>query len=794
MSLRDLLGKKIILFDGAMGTMILKSGLKTGELPEILNFTNPDIIENIHRKYAEAGSDIITTNTFGANDFKLEGTGYTVEQVVRQAVKIAKKAAMDKYVALDISSLGKIMEPTGELTFERAYEAFKKQIVAGAEAGADLILIETISDIYEMRAAVLAAKENCDLPIFCSVTFQEDGRMLMGTDPLTMVNILQDMGVDALGLNCSLGPKQIFPIVLEVLKYSRLPVLVQPNAGLPTIVNGETVFEIEIEPFAEAIKEMIRAGAQIVGGCCGTTPEYIARVRKEITDLQPVKRETIPFTAVSSSTKTVMLDHRIRIIGERINPTGKKKLKEALIKGDLEYVLDEALKQVDCGAEILDVNMGLPDINEKEMMIKAIKKISSTIDTPLQIDSSNPSVIEEAVRTYNGKPVINSVNGKQSNMDAIFPIVKKYGACVIALTLDERGLPKNCEERVEIADKIIKCADKYGIGRDKIIVDCLTLTVSAQQDAAIETLNAIKQIKEKYGVKTTLGASNISFGLPERKILNKTFLATALAFGLDAPITDPTEKEYLETIKAFEVLSNKDVESKDYIQYFSAKEAPGEVKKISKQEKEPENLSLEDIIIKGYDEKSANATRELLKSLEPLNIVSQYIVPSLEIVGKKYETGDIFLPQLIKSAETVKNAFDVLKQKMKETNDSMSYGKIVMATVKGDIHDIGKNIVKVLLENHGYDVIDLGKDVPPETIVETVQKEKVKLVGLSALMTTTVVSMEETIQMLRSANCQCKVMVGGAVLTEEYAKKIGADYYCKDGMAGVRVAKEVFNK
>ncbi len=789
MNIKDLLGKKIIILDGAMGTMIQKRGLKLGELPELLNITNPEIIESIHKEYIQAGCDVVTTNTFGANSLKLKESGYSTETLVSAAVKIARKAAKNKFVALDIGPSGKMMEPTGDLTFDAAYDLYQEQVIAGTKAGADLILFETFSDIYEMKAAVLAAKENSHLPVFCSITFQEDERTLMGTDPFSMVNILQDMGIDALGVNCSLGPHQMVSVVKQIMKYSRIPVLVQPNAGLPEVVEGETVFQVDIDAYIEAINEMVDEGVQIVGGCCGTTPEYIRRLKETFKDKKPKVMNAKPFTALSSPTNTVMLDERICIIGERINPTGKKQLKEALREDKISFIVDEAILQADSGAHILDINVGLPEIDEKEMMCKAIRHIQQSINLPLQIDSSDPEVIEQAVRYYNGKPIINSVNGKKSVMDEIFPIVKKYGTCVVALTLDEKGLPESCEERVDIADKIIRYAQDFGINKERIIVDCLTLTVSAQQDAAYDTLRAMKIIKERYGVKTTLGASNISFGLPERKILNRTFLAAALTYGLDAPITDPTEKETMDVIKAFEVLSGKDREAKDYIEYFS-KEESEPTHNIKKETKE----SLDQIIIKGLIDKSQPETLELLKTKAPLEIVNQVLLPALEVVGHQYETGEIFLPQLIKSAETVKKAFEVIKEKLKENGDSLYCGKIILATVKGDIHDIGKNIVKVLLENYGYEIIDLGKDVSIEEVVNTAKNSAIELVGLSALMTTTVISMEKTIQALKDEGLTCKVMVGGAVLNPEYATKIGADYYCKDGMAAVRVAKEVFEK
>lgn len=812
MKITDLLGKKIIMCDGAMGTMMQKYGLKVGELPELLNFTNPEIIKEIHSAYFQAGSDFVSTNTFGCNRYKLKDSGYSVTQVATQAVRLAKDAAKEsmeqncsqdslikeKFVALDVAPLGKLMEPVGDLPFDEAYDMFKEQIVAGAEAGADFIIFETFTDIYEMKAAVLAAKENCSLPVFCSVTFQEDGRMLMGSDPLTAVNILQDLGIDALGVNCSLGPKQIIGIVKEILAYSKLPVLVQPNAGLPTIVDEETVFQVDIEEYVEAMQEMLHAGIAIAGGCCGTNPEYIAALTKSIrgntypalsADADKIRMQKA-MTAVSSSTKTVVLDNRIRIIGERINPTGKKLLKEALKTGDLSYIENEAINQVKAGAEILDINVGLPEIDEHEMMLTAMKRVSSVVTAPLQIDSANPEVIEAAARYYNGKPIINSVNGKKENMEEVLPIVKKYGACVIALTLDEKGLPKNTEERLAIAERIIKTAESYGIGRERILVDCLTLTVSAQQNAARDTLEAIRQVKKQFGVKTTLGASNVSFGLPERKLLNRTFLAMALEAGLDAPITDPLVPEYVDTIHAFEALDCRDIESKDYIRFYGG-QADAAVKAPAKKTEAAE-ITLEEIIIEGYEERAAKATEELLKSMKPLEIVEQKIIPALEIVGKDYESGASFLPQLIKSADTVKAAFVVLKEAMKETGGMISYGKVILATVQGDIHDIGKNIVKVLMENYGYEVVDLGKDVPIEKVVETAREQNIKMVGLSALMTTTVANMEKTIKALKDAGLDCITAVGGAVLTEDYAKKIGADFYCKDAMDTVRAANGIF--
>lgn len=817
MDIRERLNNKIILFDGGTGTILQKTGVKIGKVPELMNFTHAGAVEAIHDAYFCAGSDVITSNTFGANAYKTAGCGYTVEEIVRQGVKLAKNAAKrameeaskrgtatEKYVALDVAPIGRLMEPYGELTFEAAYDMFRQQIQAGVKAGVDLILLETFTDLYELKIAVLAAKESCDLPVFCSVTFQEDGRMLMGADPLTAITVLQDMGIDALGMNCSLGPKQMIPLVREFLRLSKIPVLVQPNAGLPTMVDGETVYDVSIEEYTEIMVQLVDEGLSIPGGCCGTTPEYIRSLAEALKEKVPQKRSLPePVMAVSSATKTVFLDDRIRMIGERINPTGKKRLKEALKTGNFAYIENEAILQVDAGAEILDINVGFPEINECSMMLEVIKRVSAIVDVPLQIDSADSSVLEAAVRVYNGKPIINSVNGKEEVMNAIFPIVKKYGACVIALTLDENGLPKNVEERLAIVDRIMKRAAEYGIGPERILVDCLTLTVSAQQNAGRDTLEAISRVKQTYGVKTTLGASNVSFGLPERKLLNRTFLAMALQAGLDAPITDPLVSDYVNTISAFEALSGKDVQAKNYIEYYggnntsgSKSEQCGDVlhRNTTLKKKCVVALTLEEIILNGYEDRAAEMTKELLKMEKPLEIVEQRIIPSLERVGKEYEAGEKFLPQLMKSADTVTQAFQVLKKVMKDSGESISYGKMILATVEGDVHDIGKNIVKVILENYGYDVIDLGKDVAAEKVVELAKKENIQLVGLSALMTTTVVSMEKTIKKLKEAGLSCKTAVGGAVLTPEYAEKIGADYYCKDAMDTVKVANGIFKE
>ncbi|MGH4119155.1 homocysteine S-methyltransferase family protein [Clostridium sp.] len=778
------------IFDGAMGTMLQKYGLKQGELPESYNILYPELIEKIHSEYINAGCSVITTNTFGANRYKLINTGYSVEEVIKAAVQIAKKVSKDNYVALDISSIGQLMEPCGTLSFEEAYDIFAEQVKVGRDEGVDLILIETMSDIYEAKAAILAAKENSDLPIICTMTFQEDGRTLTGTDPLTMVNVLQGLGVSALGVNCSLGAKEIIPIVKEIVKYSKVPIIVQPNAGLPKLIKGETVFDVEAEEFVSYAKILAQMGATILGGCCGTRPSHINALKKLLDTLQPVNRNIECFTAVSSGCQTVILGEAVKIIGERINPTGKKKLKEALKTNDMEYILNEAINQRDAGAHILDVNVGLPEIDEKVIMVKVIKEIQSVVNLPLQIDSVRPDVIEAAARSYNGKPLINSVNGKEKVMQEIFPIVKKYGGCVIGLTLDDSGIPSKAEDRFKIAQKIVTTAKEYGICNEDIIIDCLVLTASAQQSDVQETIKAVKLVKEKLGVKTILGISNVSFGLPNRALLNRTFLTVALGVGLDASIINPLDKEMVDTISAFNVLWNHDKQAKHYIErYLGVSIQASVIEKVK-------NKDLKKAIIDGLKDEAKGITKELLKEFNGMYIVDNYLIPSLDVVGKKFETGEMFLPQLIQSAETVKKAFEIIKDNItidgtEEVN--ISKGKIILATVKGDIHDIGKNIVKILLQNYGFDVIDLGKDVPIEAVVEAVKDHKVKLVGLSALMTTTVKSMEETITALRESELHCKVFVGGAVLNEEYAEMIKADWYAKDVREAVKIAQEFFS-
>ncbi len=786
MELLQELKDRLILFDGAMGTMLQKSGLRLGELPELFNITEPSLITDIHREYVKAGADIITTNTFQANSYKLKDSGYSVEAVVAAGVKVAKESGA-KWVALDIGPIGKMMKPLGEVSFQEAYDVFKQQVIAGAEAGADLILIETISDIYEARAAILAAKENSALPVFCTMTFQGDGRTFLGTDAITAATVLQALGVDALGINCSLGPKELMPILKELINYSNIPVLIQPNAGLPVIVDGETIFPIVAEEFSRYVREMAEAGARLLGGCCGTSPEHIGCVKEAITGLQPKEISQKALTSVASGTRTVVLEDKITIIGERINPTGKKRLKEALRNNQIEVLLAEAIEQTNAGAEVLDVNVGLPEIDEVIMLQRVVQEIQGVVDTPLQLDTINPEALEAAIRLYNGKPIINSVNGKEKSMAEVFPIAKKYGACVIGLTLDERGIPQTAEERLEIAERIMHRALEYGIPKENLLIDCLVVTASAQQAMVKETVKAVGLVKERLGLKTTLGVSNVSFGLPQRELINRSFLAAVLTAGLDAPIMDPLSPEMLNTIRSFRVLYNQDLEAKEYIEALGgAPKAPATALSTDK--------SLEELVLEGRKAEICERVKEMLQQQPPLEIINQHFIPALDKIGRGYERGELFLPQLLRSGEAVKAGLEIIKEKALSQLEGIEGDKILVATVKGDIHDIGKNIARMLLENYGYDVIDLGKDVAIEDIVAVVKEKNIKLVGLSALMTTTVKNMALTIEALQSEVPECKIMVGGAVLNPEYAEMIKADYYAADGQEGVRIANRIFKQ
>lgn len=783
---------QLILFDGAMGTMLQHYGMKGGELPERYNIEKKDIIRQIHLDYLEAGAEVLSTNTFGANSHKLKDTGLEVNDVIGEAVAIAKSAikesGKDAYVALDIGPIGQLMEPMGTLSFDQAYDLVKEEVLAGQKAGCDLVLLETMTDIYELKAAILAIKENSDLPILATMTFEANGRTLTGTDPETMVNILEGLGVDALGMNCSLGPVESKVILADILRYASIPVMIQPNAGLPEIRNRETVYSITEDEFVAVALEFAGDGVTIIGGCCGTTPSYIKKITAALSGKNVVKRQTVKKTKISSPVSTLTIGEDFVIIGERINPTGKKKLKEALLENNLGYIVDEAIQQEKAGAHALDVNVGLPKIDEPVKIVEVIKLIQEISNLPLQIDSADVKALEMGCRYYNGKPLINSVNGKLESMEAVFPVARKYGAAVIALTLDETGIPDTAMERFKIAEKIMNKAAEYGIPREDIIVDTLVLTVSAQQKEVMETVKTLAMVKEKLGMKTSLGVSNVSFGLPSRPLINSTFLTMAMTMGLDVAIINPMSKEMMDAISAFRVLANLDKEAEDFIGKYSE----SALAERASQDKPLSEYSLQDIIIGGLKDKSADKTRELLSNRQPLDIVNEDIMPALNIVGDGFEKGKVFLPQLIQSAETVKASFVVIKEALTASGAvDTKKGKVILATVQGDIHDIGKNIVKVLMENYGFEVIDLGKDVPPEKIIATARDEKVDLIGLSALMTTTVKSMEETIIKLRESGVTVPVMVGGAVLTVEYAGMIGADYYGKDAKEAVSIANEV---
>lgn len=786
MDVRDWIKENFLLFDGAMGTMLQKAGLEAGGLPEVYNVTHPEIVADIHAQYVAAGCDVITANTFQANDLKLKDSGYTAEELITAGVELAKASGAG-YTALDIGPLGQLMAPMGTLTFEEAYRLFRRQIEAGVRAGADIILFETMSDLLEVKAGVLAARESCDLPVFVTMTFQEDGRTFVGCDPVSAAVTLSGLRVDALGVNCSLGPKELAPVAEELLRYARVPVMIQPNAGLPRIENGETVYDISVSEYEREISALAAKGVRVLGGCCGTTPEFISALRKSIDGKKPATVHPVRQTAAASGSRTVIWNG-VQVIGERINPTGKKVLKEKLRAGDFDYIIGEAISQTQHGADILDVNTGLPEIDEKAALVRAVAEIQAVTNLPLQIDSSDPAAVEAAVRRYNGKPVINSVNGKQESMDAVFPIVKKYGAVVVGLTLDETGIPPTAEGRLAIAEKIVKEAEKYGIPKEDIVIDCLVLTASAQQELVIQTLHAIKLVKAKLGVKTVLGVSNVSFGLPQRPVLNSVFLAAAFGAGLDAAIINPMSEEVMRAVCAFRVLNCQDKDAVRYIERFHTVQQEAAAPKATPGEK-----TLQELIIEGRKEESGQKTAELLQNTSPLDIIDHEFIPALDVVGDRYEKGILFLPQLIQSAEAVKKGFSVLKQALpKDANASK--GRILIATVHGDIHDIGKNIVKMLLENYGYEVVDLGKDVPAEEVVKTAKEKDIRLIGLSALMTTTVKSMKDTIAALRHSVPDCTVMVGGAVLNEEYVSFVGADYYAKDARASVKIAAEFFGR
>ncbi len=789
MTIREEIGKRILFFDGGMGTLLQEQGLQAGELPETWNLKNPEPIIQIHKAYLAAGADIILANTFGANRFKY---GEDLEKIVTAGVANAKKAVAESgkkaYVALDIGSTGKLLKPMGTLDFEEAVGVFAEIIRAGEKAGADLILIETMSDTYELKAAVLAAKENSALPIMATVIFDESKKMLTGASPQVVVSLLEGLGVDALGINCGLGPKQMKEIVKELLKYASIPVIVNPNAGLPRSENGKTVFDVGAEEFAQDMEEIVTMGAWFAGGCCGTTPAHIQAMVEKCKEITPVPITPKNYTFVTSYSTAVELGGRPVIIGERINPTGKSKFKQALRDHNIDYILEEGVKQEDSGAHILDVNVGLPEIDEAAMMETIVYELQSIMPIPLQIDTTNMEAMERALRIYNGKPMINSVNGKAEIMEQVFPLVKKYGGVVVGLALDEDGIPDTTEGRLAIAEKIYQTGEKYGISRKDIVIDALVMTMSTNNESAKITLDTVKEITARGG-KTVLGVSNISFGLPQRELINAAFFTMAMNNGLSAGIINPNAKAMRQAYDTFCVLGGYDAQCMNYIENYAVTDAPNAAAKPA-----AAKLNLTDSIIKGLKDQAYRATEEELKTKEPMEIINGELVPALDVVGQGFEKGTMFLPQLLMSAEAAKAGFEAIRQYVQSHGEAQEKkATIVIATVKGDIHDIGKNIVKVLLENYGYEVIDLGKDVPPEKIVETVVDKHAPLVGLSALMTTTVVNMEESIKELHKEAPWCKIMVGGAVLTQEYADMIGADFYGKDAMQSVYYAERLLN-
>ncbi len=781
MTFTELLKKDYILLDGGFGTELIKKGLLPHEDTASAVFTHPDWVEQIHSEYIAAGSNVILADTFGANRIKLENSPYTVEESIKKAISIAKKAAegTESLVALDVSTTGKLLEPTGELTLSEAYEVYKEVATCGEKAGADLVCLETFTDLREARIALLAVKENTSLPAFVTLSFDENGKTMGGNTPGATAIALKCAGADAVGLNCSLGPDRLSFVVDEFLKYSQLPVIVKPNAGLPDSETGK--YSMDEKTFASLMAKFYKKGVKILGGCCGTSPAYIKELKKVLASTEKGETKT-PETDIICGLCDVVKLNEPRIIGERINPTGKKLFKQALENNDLDYILGQGISQVEAGAEILDVNVGHSEIDEKEMMERVVTSLQGSLGVPLQLDSTNIDVLEKALRTYTGKAIINSVNGEEKSLSAVLPLAKKYGAAVVGLTLDENGIPDTWQERVKIAEKIILRAEKEGIPREDIIIDCLTLTVSANQDAAKTTLRAMREVKEKFGVKTTLGVSNVSFGLPDREAVNTAFVTLALENGLDLPIMNPNSDSMTKAVRSFKVLHNIDKGATEYIKYTSGEKQESIAKK---------ELTLSEAVEKGITSVAVKLTEEALKTRDAQGVINTMLIPALDNVGKGFESGVLFLPQLIRAADTAGACFDVIKSAIKSDGASQSKGKIILATVKGDVHDIGKNIVKTVLENYGYEVIDLGKDVPPEAVVEAQKESGARLVGLSALMTTTLPAMAETINALKAAGADCRIMVGGAVLTEEYAKKIGADYYAKDAKKSADIAGEV---
>ena len=783
-----------ILLDGGMGTMLQARGLGIGEAPELAALEHPDWILDIHRAYVEAGTQILCANTFGANREKLSRTGKTPDEVIPPSIALAKEAAAGRaLVALDIGPIGQLLEPTGLLPFEDAVALFKEEVRAGAAAGADLVIIETMADLQEARAALLAVKETCDLPVMVTMTYEERGRTFLGCDPASAALTLEGMGADAIGVNCSLGPREMPPLVEELTRWTTLPIAIKPNAGLPD--PSGSGYDISAREFAESMAQLTELGVKLYGGCCGTTPEYIALLARALEGrtIREIPR-SVP-AAVCSGTRTVPID-RVRVIGERINPTGKKAMKEALKRDNIDYMLGQALEQTEAGADILDVNVGLPEIDEADMMVRVVKAVQGVTDAPLQLDSTRPEVLEPALRVYCGKAIVNSVNGDEESMAAILPLVKKYGAAVVGLTLDQNGIPKSTQARMDIARRILDRALSYGIRREDVYIDCLTLTVSAEQAGAAQTLEALRRVHSELGLKTVLGVSNISFGLPARPLVNQNFLTMAMTCGLDLPIINPNVDAMMAAVRSYHLLMNIDTDARDFIAAYGDAQVSTSITASSRSASAapaagaPRDLG--ELVKAGLKGEAGEAARVLLETREPLDVVDNVLIPALDQVGADFESGRVFLPQLIQAAGAAQAAFEVIRSRLSgQPGQEAGKGPIVLATVKGDIHDIGKNIVKVLLENYGYTVIDLGRDVPPEAVVQAARKHQPPLVGLSALMTTTLGSMADTIALLRREAVPCKVVVGGAVLTADYAKQIGADFYARDAKESVDVARQV---
>lgn len=810
-NIRDEFGKRMLFFDGGMGSLLQERGLEQGELPETWNLKKPEELIRIHRDYLEAGADIVLANTFGANRFKYDNLDEIIAAGIANAKTAVRESGKKAYVALDMGPTGKLLKPMGTLDFDEAVSVYAEVVRAGEKAGADLILIETMSDTYELKAAVLAAKENSSLPVMATVVFDEGHKLLTGASPENVVALLEGLRVDALGINCGLGPKQMKPIFERLARFASVPLIIMPNAGLPRVENGRTVYDVDPAEFAEDMAEIIAMGAWFAGGCCGTTPAHIRALTEKCRDFVPMALTKKDDTIVTSYSKAVLLGGKPAIIGERINPTGKSKFKQALRDNNMEYILEEGVKQADAGADILDVNVGLPEIDEVAMMKQTVYELQGILPLPLQIDTTNAEAMEAAMRIYNGKPMINSVNGKEEVMKEIFPLVRKYGGVVVGLTLDEAGIPTTAEGRLAIAEKIYRTAESYGIERKNIVIDALTMTMSTDDTSAGTTLEVVKKIKEQGG-RTVLGVSNISFGLPHREILNAAFFSMAMSAGLSAGIINPNVASMRQAYDTYCVLGGFDSQCMNYIEKYAALQTvttlapPGTAgtgaaggNGITTDTTAGSNSAaggipaLQNAIVKGLKEQAYRGTKEALASgRDTMDVINGELIPALDVVGQAFEKGTMFLPQLLMSAEAAKAGFAAIKEYVESTGTRQEKkGTVVIATVKGDIHDIGKNIVKVLLENYGFDVIDLGKDVPPEAVVEAVQQSGARLVGLSALMTTTVASMEETIKQLREKVPGCKVMVGGAVLTPEYADMIGADYYAKDAMQSVHYAEKI---